>query len=753
MNGTAEVEKQANGISADEVALYDRQIRLWGMEAQERMRSAHVLLISMRALANEVAKNLILAGIGTLTVLDSQSVTEDDLEGQFLVFNEDIGRNRAQAAANNAQKLNPRVSVLVDQGSVQDKSEDFFAGFDVVIACDLELSDIVRINNACRQAHKPFYAAEIPGMTGYVFADLVEHNFVTEREEVSSKGERQKVPIPATERYTSFEEVLKHDYGSTLRPKQKKKVAAVLPLTLALLRYRQREGKSPEKDDNSFQKYVSDALEGLGLPETLISEVQAQEYVQGCDCELSAVAAIVGGVLSQDVLNVLSRRFWRDNRSYIISDEEDAAYGRHNISSRKLKKKRKETKNILLVKNRKEIVKQSCIQIRLPYDILRIVLDFLDPVSLAQCAQVCQEWNIILQHDIIWRASLENCFSTSVSIPEHLTNREFIEVCAASICGLCHERKTGHIKSYFIFGFAACDPCFKENTVCAITARKMILEEDLPLDLVQTVPHENIQVGRAPVWQSTMESRFWPADLKSIIEESFYYHNLDELRAWIQHRADSSASLMKAIKPLRMFQQSYHSEVARIKRDLSNYKLRSKWLQIDNLAQGIGISEERQSWIYKCDYLSRPLMTPVPFTETELRQIARDLPNELEKAEMESKKQSLLRRAEKELKNIITRTISRTSFAYPRMLFKPFERPLPSTELIQLYKRELLELDYLVLLHIISAVYEATEFSREISIGQIMDACDVVSDMTKRHPDFRHQFPELTVCHVACRHE
>ena len=83
----------AEELSADEIALYDRQLRLWGIEAQSRMRKAKVLLITIRALGNEVAKNLVLAGIGSLTVVDSGQVSEKDVSSQFFVTSEDIGKN------------------------------------------------------------------------------------------------------------------------------------------------------------------------------------------------------------------------------------------------------------------------------------------------------------------------------------------------------------------------------------------------------------------------------------------------------------------------------------------------------------------------------------------------------------------------------------------------------------------------------------------------------------------------------------
>lgn len=47
----------------------------------------------MRALANEIAKNLVLAGIGSLTIQDSQLVSDDDLGAQFFISEDDIGKN------------------------------------------------------------------------------------------------------------------------------------------------------------------------------------------------------------------------------------------------------------------------------------------------------------------------------------------------------------------------------------------------------------------------------------------------------------------------------------------------------------------------------------------------------------------------------------------------------------------------------------------------------------------------------------
>jgi len=92
-NGASAEATQANsGLSADDFALYDRQIRLWGAQAQERIRNAHILLVSLRALGTEIAKNLTLAGINSLTIVDDELVTEEDLGSCYFLRDEDVGK-------------------------------------------------------------------------------------------------------------------------------------------------------------------------------------------------------------------------------------------------------------------------------------------------------------------------------------------------------------------------------------------------------------------------------------------------------------------------------------------------------------------------------------------------------------------------------------------------------------------------------------------------------------------------------------
>jgi ubiquitin-like 1-activating enzyme E1 A len=49
--------------------------------------------VSIKALANEIAKNLVLAGISSITLADHEPVTEEDLGAQFFISGADVGKN------------------------------------------------------------------------------------------------------------------------------------------------------------------------------------------------------------------------------------------------------------------------------------------------------------------------------------------------------------------------------------------------------------------------------------------------------------------------------------------------------------------------------------------------------------------------------------------------------------------------------------------------------------------------------------
>lgn len=79
-------------FSAAEAAVYDRQMRLWGVEAQKRLQRARVLVAGLSALGAELAKNLVLSGMG-VTVQDARAVSPAAAAAQFFLSAEDVGAN------------------------------------------------------------------------------------------------------------------------------------------------------------------------------------------------------------------------------------------------------------------------------------------------------------------------------------------------------------------------------------------------------------------------------------------------------------------------------------------------------------------------------------------------------------------------------------------------------------------------------------------------------------------------------------
>jgi ubiquitin-like 1-activating enzyme E1 A len=328
----------------DEIALYDRQIRLWGMKAQEKIRNANILLVTMKAMANEIAKNLVLAGIGSLTILDPEPVTPADLGAQFLLSEEDtpLGTNRAAAAAVALQRLNPRVRIHVDTDPITLKPHSFVAPFDIIIATDLDSVTLNTLNTATRLHNRPFYAASSHGLYGFLFADLIEHTFVISRAksnlptapgaaETRTRSVLAITPKPGDEARTEL--VTKRELYSTwylasgashlppdiLRsPRRRRVVTPLLSCFRALWEFMQAHAGLPPQTDNhahlaEFTLLCGEQHKALGLPvETLRSEV-LRSFLQNVSgngggagaVEVSPVAAVLGGQLAQDVINVL----------------------------------------------------------------------------------------------------------------------------------------------------------------------------------------------------------------------------------------------------------------------------------------------------------------------------------------------------------------------------------------------------------------------------------------------------------------
>lgn len=149
------MDTSVTGVTEDEAALYDRQIRLWGLEAQNHMRQAHVAVVSFTGVAEEIVKNIVLAGIGALTIVDAQNVEPEDLSASLFFRPDDVGTSRvAKAPLQRIQQLNPHVHIQGE--SHDDVHDDFFQRVrpDLVLVTSGSRDELIRWNSLCRGTHR-----------------------------------------------------------------------------------------------------------------------------------------------------------------------------------------------------------------------------------------------------------------------------------------------------------------------------------------------------------------------------------------------------------------------------------------------------------------------------------------------------------------------------------------------------------------------------------------------------------------------
>jgi molybdopterin-synthase adenylyltransferase len=119
----------------DDSDRYSR-LRLIGWWDQERLRTAHVLVVGAGAIGNEVLKNLALLGVGHVTVIDCDEIEHSNLSRSVLFRQADEGQSKAVAAAAAMRSLNPDVRVTPIRGNViTDLGLGVFRDADVIIAC------------------------------------------------------------------------------------------------------------------------------------------------------------------------------------------------------------------------------------------------------------------------------------------------------------------------------------------------------------------------------------------------------------------------------------------------------------------------------------------------------------------------------------------------------------------------------------------------------------------------------------------
>lgn len=147
-------------------ARYSRQIYVLGQDAMKRMQTADVLIVGLKGLGVEIAKNICLAGVKSVTLHDPEPTRIADLGTQFFLREPDIGQPRDQATLPRIRELNQYVPVNVLGTGAGQISNEVLGRFKVVVLTDVTLTQQLQINDYTHANGIHFIAADVRGLFG-----------------------------------------------------------------------------------------------------------------------------------------------------------------------------------------------------------------------------------------------------------------------------------------------------------------------------------------------------------------------------------------------------------------------------------------------------------------------------------------------------------------------------------------------------------------------------------------------------------
>ena len=319
-------ELKMSELTADELALYDRQLRVWGADGQNKIKNASILVINLNGVGTEIVKNLTLSGVGSIELSDPSIVSEQDLTAQFFLSEEDLGKSKLEAVEPRIKDMNPRVNLTINTTPINYDDSEYFKKFQLVIANNLEPQSFQKLNNITRELNISLYSTTTHGLYGYFFSDLIldVSNFtkkkmpiarkagpISKNQEIlkiSSSHNKETNEISETftlkSKFSKFEDVLHSKNLNDLTRKGKKNVSPLLSIFFSLYELG-LEGLEISID--VLKTRANEINKRLGLND-IVDESYFTKVTTQLNTEISPVAAILGGTLAQDVINYISKK-------------------------------------------------------------------------------------------------------------------------------------------------------------------------------------------------------------------------------------------------------------------------------------------------------------------------------------------------------------------------------------------------------------------------------------------------------------
>ncbi len=146
------------GMTDDELLRYSRHILLdeIGIEGQQKILNAHALVIGAGGLGSPVLMYLASAGVGTVTVIDNDTVDLTNLQRQIAHTQTSVGQPKVISAAATMASINPKIRVIALQlRAAAAQLDTLVAQADVVLDCSDNFATRHAVNAACVQHAVP----------------------------------------------------------------------------------------------------------------------------------------------------------------------------------------------------------------------------------------------------------------------------------------------------------------------------------------------------------------------------------------------------------------------------------------------------------------------------------------------------------------------------------------------------------------------------------------------------------------------
>ncbi|CAO3619119.1 unnamed protein product [Cunninghamella blakesleeana] len=175
----------------------------------------------------------------------------------------------------------------------------------------MEAQLLIRINDIRRKINKPFYTADAFGWIGYIFCDLVQHTFIEEKKRMQSSKVQEPIitRTTATETYNSLSDALDKNWSELSNRNLRKKISPITFLIQILFKYQLKNKVHPDKLDIAELLKVKDSLlQDIGITDCSVLSDDLLRGLRLYQTELVPISAIIGGVLAQEIIKVLSAK-------------------------------------------------------------------------------------------------------------------------------------------------------------------------------------------------------------------------------------------------------------------------------------------------------------------------------------------------------------------------------------------------------------------------------------------------------------